>query len=230
MSHLHQDDILRLSKKILWEQPFDNKDVDDMYHISECDQCYEDLCCMLKIMDLTNHMDRYFTKGSTTPTQTQTQSTVVSAVICISVGQISSILKQKTTKNTIWFFDPALPRLNLRSGKTSFDSTVKLEDNDNSQTYITFDINKRLLQIRIDGRCETDIPKAFLKEANGLVREVELKRHGLLFCGEIQNVSDGEYELILETQREEGKKTLEEIAIEEALRCADPPPNTKLDF
>lgn len=229
MSHLNREDILRLSKKILWEKPFDDKDIDDMYHISECDQCYEDLCCMLKIMDLTNHMDRYFKKG-TTPTEGKQENNSVSAVICISVGQITSMLKQKTTKNTVWFFDLALPRLNLRSGKNTADTTVKLEDNDNTQSFIVFDKSNRSLRIQLDGRYETAIPKAFLRKADGTIQEVNLKKQGLFFCAEIQDMPDGEYELILETQRAKDMKTLEEMEIEEVLRCADPPSNTKFEF
>lgn len=229
MNHLNREDILRLSKKILWEKPFDDKDIDDMYHISECDQCYEDLCCMLKIMDLTNHMDRYFAKGKI-PSEQQADNSIISAVICISISQITSNVKQKTSKNTIWFFDPAMPRLNLRSGKTVSDTIVKLEDNDNTHSNIVFDKNKRSLQIRLDGRHETAIPKAFLRKADGTVKEIDLNNQGLFFYAEIQNMPDGEYELILETQRTQGKKTLEELGIEEVLRCADPPSSTKLDF
>lgn len=198
MNHLSQNTILQLGKKIHRQLPFSDRDTQDMYHIGRCDRCYETLRCTIKMLDLTDHMDRYFLRETEPQASSQTSGEGVTAVIWIDINRIRAVLRQKETLDTQWFFDPALPRVDTRSGKGAASAAVRLEDNDNSQTYVSYDPGKRLLQIRFDCRKEQYTPRAFLKKKDGTLREIVFEKREHLLCADIWDIGDGEYELILE--------------------------------
>ena len=61
-----------------------------------------------------------------------------------------------------------------------------------------------------------------MKNEDGTVKQLELKKRGFLFFTD-EYLPDGDYELIMGIQRTKGKKTLEEIYEKKDLRREIPP-------
>lgn len=150
------------------------------------------------------------------------KDTVISVTFYLCIDTIVTIINQTDSNKTIRFIHCDTPMSDSRSVLGPKYPTAKYADRENNQTYILFDKIKRLLHIQLDGRFDTDIPKVSLKKEDGSVKQLELKKRGLLFYTD-EYLPDGDYELIMEIQRTKGKKTLEEIYDKKELRREVPP-------
>lgn len=143
--------------------------------------------------------------------------TVISVTFYLAIDTIVTIINQTDSNKTIRFIHCDTPKSDSRSVIGPKYPTAKYADRDNNQTYILFDKIKRLLYIQHDGKFDTDIPKVSLKKEDGSVKQLELKKRGLLFFTD-EYLPDGDYELIMEIRRTKGKKTLEELYQQAELR------------
>lgn len=136
--------------------------------------------------------------------------TVISVTFYLGIDSIVTIINQTDSNKTIRFIHCDTPKSESRSVMGPKYPTAKFADRDNNQTYILFDKIKRLLYIQLDARIDTDIPKVSLKIEEGSIKQLELKKRGLIFFTD-EYLPDGDYELIMEFQRTKGKKSLEEL-------------------
>lgn len=147
---------------------------------------------------------------------------VISVKFYLFVDPIVTLFNQTDNNKTIRFLSCDTPKADSRSVMGPKYPTAKYVDRDNDQTYILFDKIEKLLHIQLDGRFDTDIPIVFLKKDDDHAEQLELKKRGLLFFAD-KHLSDGDYEIIIEIQRINGKKTLEEIYEKKDLRREAPP-------
>lgn len=147
---------------------------------------------------------------------------VISVKFYLFVDPLVTFFNQTDNNKTIRFIRCDTPKADSRSVMGPKYPTAKYADRDNNQTYILYDKIEKLLHIQLDSRLDTDIPTVFLKKDDDPAKQLELKRHGLLFFTD-ERLSDGDYELIIEIQRTKGKKTLEEIYEKKDLRRETPP-------
>jgi hypothetical protein len=157
----------------------------------------------------------------------------ISAVIRLAVSTVNSALSQIEDDANAWAFRRAPMALaGVRSiGKRPANTTKKLTDTGNSQTFVAYDPSKKLLMIQIDSRdCESE-PYAFILLPNGDKVEVTFEKREHLYCAEVQGLEDGEYQLLLQKETDKEMKTLAEEVREEILLCADEaPPTSPIDF
>ena len=149
------------------------------------------------------------------------KDTVISVTFYLSIDTIVTIINQTDSNKTIRFVHCDTPKAESRSVLGPKYPTAKYADRENNQTYFIFDKIERFLHIQIDGQYDTDIPMVYLKKVDELAKKVDLKRQGLLFIAD-EYLSDGDYELIMEIQRTQGKKTLREIYGKEDFRREAP--------
>lgn len=149
------------------------------------------------------------------------KDTVISVTFYLLIDTIVTIINQTDSNKTIRFVHCDTPKAESRSVLGPKYPTAKYADRENNQTYFIFDKIKRFLHIQIDGQYDTDIPVVYLKKVDDPAKKVDLKRQGLLFIAD-EYLSDGDYELIMEIQRTQGKKTLREIYGQEELRREAP--------
>lgn len=232
MKHPTDDQLYDLAKKIAAEEDFSQEEKEHMRHIADCDDCYHMICCLLAMQDVVQHISDLSQEVSPAVFQVPVREKI-SAVIRLAVSTFNTALNQIEDGANAWAFRRAPMALaGVRSiGKRPANATKKLTDSGNSQTFVAYDPNKKLLMIQIDSRdCESE-PHASILLPNGNKVEVAFEKREHLYWAEVQGLEDGEYELILQKETDKEMKTLAEELREEILLCADEaPPTSPIDF
>lgn len=232
MRHPTDDQLYDLAKKIAAEEDFSQEEKEFMRHIVDCDECYHMICCLMAMQDAVQHISDLSQEISPAVFQVPVRETI-SAVIRLAVSTVNTALNQIEDGANAWAFRRAPMALaGVRSiGKRPANTTKKLTDSGNSQTFVAYDPSKKLLMIQIDSRdCESE-PHASILLPNGNKVAVTFEKREHLFWAEVQGLEDGEYELVLEKETDKEMKTLVEEEREEILLCADEaPPTSHIDF
>lgn len=232
MRHPTDDQLYDLAKKIAAGEDFSQEEKEFMRHIVDCDDCYHMICCLMAMQDAVQHISDISHEVSPSVFQVPVREKI-SAVIRLAVSTVNSALSQIEDDANAWAFRRAPMALaGVRSiGKRPANTTKKLTDTGNSQTFVAYDPSKKLLMIQIDSRdCESE-PYAFILLPNGDKVEVTFEKREHLYCAEVQGLEDGEYQLLLQKETDKEMKTLAEEVREEILLCADEaPPTSPIDF
>ena len=232
MRHPTDDQLYDLAKKIAAEEDFSQEEKEFMRHIVDCDDCYHMICCLMAMQDAVQHISDISHEVSPSVFQVPVREKI-SAVIRLAVSTVNSALSQIEDDANAWAFRRVPMALaGVRSiGKRPANTTKKLTDTGNSQTFVAYDPSKKLLMIQIDSRdCESE-PYAFILLPNGDKVEVTFEKREHLYCAEVQGLEDGEYQLLLQKETDKEMKTLAEEVREEILLCADEaPPTSPIDF
>lgn len=195
MKHLADNQIAALANKIISKAKFSRDDELAMLHISACNECYALLKCTLAVMEVTDHIDR----AAIIPKEEIVPSTAESsAVIKIVVLNVSAILEQLQQETAEWVFDKPFALAGARAGQDDHSDVQTVEDIDNSESFVSYDPASRKLVIQIDGRELEGIPKAYLKFSDGSTRTIKFEKREHIYWAEVYDLSNGEYELIIE--------------------------------
>ncbi len=196
MQHLNEDQLFHLADTITEEDAFTEQDLQDMEHIGKCEHCFRQLQNMIEILEATKHAPELATYSYQEESPIESQH-MQSAIVKIVVVDMSAIMEQIQTAATAWAFDAPLP-VTTRGAGTPVSSTPKLEDIQNSNTYITYDPARRVLTIQVEPDARGVIPSAYLKFKDGSTQKIRFEARGRFFRAEVHNLTDGEYELLLE--------------------------------
>lgn len=196
MQHLTDDQLFHLADTIAEEDAFTEQDCQNMEHIGKCERCFRQLQNMIEILEATKHAPELATY-SYSEDDTSANPHMQSAVVKIVVVDMAAIMEQIQTAATAWAFDKPLP-VTTRGISTPVSTTPKLEDIENSNTYIAYDPIRRALTIQIEPDAQGVIPSAYLKFKDGTTREIHFETHGHFFRATVRDLTDGEYEVILE--------------------------------
>lgn len=195
MKHLADNQILTLANRIISQAKFSRDDELAMLHIATCDECYTLLKCTLAVMEVTDHIDSFVTFPKK---EVETITPTSSAIIKVVILNVSAMLEQLHQETAEWVFDKPFALAGARSGQDDRSNIQTMEDIDNSETYVSYDPESRRLVIQIDGRKAGGMPKAYLKYSDGSTQEVKFEKREHIYWGEVRNLRDGEYELIIE--------------------------------
>lgn len=193
MKHLSDDRLLALAQRILSEEDLSYREELEMEHISCCDECYELLRCTMAMLEVTDHMDLVMHE----PVQPAAETSAVIRVVILSPA---AILQQLQAQQSRWVFEAPPPRsfAATRSAGEDTSGVTKLQDIDNSRTYVAYDAGKKMLVIQMDCPEGEQLPRVFLEDAAGARREIELEKQERTYWARIQGLEEGEYRLILE--------------------------------
>jgi hypothetical protein len=190
MKHLTEDQLYELAVKIATKAAFTEENVICMKHISQCDGCYQMMCCIIAMQDIALHLEDF----------AAVQETIVppriTAVIHLAVDQHQPSLNQVKTGLANWNFDvPAL--LPEERIEEKISGIQKLEDVDDSQTYIAYDRTKKLLEIQISCGIGDTVPSVMIKHLDGEAVSLMLAPNGSTLRGEVHDLEDGDYQVYL---------------------------------
>lgn len=230
MRHPTDEQLYDLAKKIAAEEDLSQEEKEQMRHIADCDECYHMICCLMAMQDVAQHISDFSNEVSPAVFQVPVREKI-SAVIRLAVSTVNTVLNQIEDDANAWAFRRAPMALaGVRSiGKRPANATKKLTDSSNSQTFVAYDPAKKLLMIQIDSADCESTPRASILLPNGDKIEVQFEKREQLFWAEVQGLEDGDYELLLEKDRDTEMKTLKEEEIADILRCADPPFDSHFD-
>ena len=203
MRHPTDEQLYDLARKIAAEEDFSQEEKEFMRHIADCDDCYHMICCLMAMQDAADHIGDCACEFSPEAFQLPVPEKI-SAVIRLAVSKVNCVLDQIEDDMGSWTFRRAPMALaGVRSGgKRPAGGTKKLTDSGNSQTYVAFDPNKKLLVIQIDSRDCGMEPYAAIVLPGGDTVEVQFEQREHLYWAEVRGLEDGEYELILRKETE----------------------------
>lgn len=196
MSHITNDKFYHIATLLTQELAFEQDDIVAMQHIMSCADCSRKLKRATAIVEsidniaLVSLLAEQVTKPSSAAENEK-------AIIQIVVLDTRSIMKQLEAATAQWLFDAPLGIGSKRSTSSVGQSIEKLEDFDNSKTFVSYDPVKKLLAIQVDGK-DGKVPSAKIKTPDGNVRSVSFEKRGSVYWAEVRNLEQGEYELILE--------------------------------
>ena len=195
MSHLSEDQIFDLGKKVLGDIRLSEDDVKMIGHIGECEECYRLLTCMMALMSVTDHMGQAL--GKRIPERQKR-----SAKIKLTVDGDQSSMDPGGTSGRSWSFAP--PSMAGSGGDRKETARTRvIEDLNNCRTFLEYDPEKRLLTIQVDGT-DGAAPKGFLRFEDGTMGKIAFEEAAYLYRAQIGNLEDGEYRLILEKEKTAG--------------------------
>lgn len=196
MNHMTRDKIYHLATLVTQELAFDESDVSDMTHIGECDECYKKLRLAMALMDAVDNIGPV----SLTAKRKSVAAVVeerVSAVFHLAIGKVNSLLEQLDAHTSVWAFDAPLAMAGARSGDAE-DSIKKVEDVENSQTFVAYDPTTKLLAIQIDCSNGAGVPRVVIRMKDGTERHVSFVKREQLLWAEVSNLDVGEYDIVIE--------------------------------
>lgn len=193
MSHLTDDQLYDLAVKIIEEKPFTKEEILQMKHVAQCDECYDLLCCTMAMVETTQNLGSFAAVPE--PVREPVQESITAALRLV-INAVQPILDQINAGS--WEFNKRVILAGARSTKDGAASIQKLEDIDDSQTYIAYDPEKRLLVVQLAYDPAHGTPSASILEANGTSYEITFERHGDLLCAEIYDLEEGEHSIFLE--------------------------------
>ncbi len=196
MPHMTNDKFYHLATLLTQELAFEQEDLVAMQHIMSCTDCSRKLKRATAIVESVDNIalvSLLAERVAKSPTVAENEK----AIIQIVVLDTRSVMKQLEAATAKWLFDAPLGIGGKRSTGSENQSIVKLEDFDNSKTFIFYDPVKKILAIQIDGK-DSKVPSAKIKAPDGNVRSVSFEKRGSVYWAEVRNLEQGEYELILE--------------------------------
>ena len=195
MLHITNDKFCRLATLLTQEQAFEYEDMIAMQHILGCAACSGKLkraTAIVESADNIGMISLLAEKAEKAPADNHEK-----AIIQIVVLDTRSVMTQLETAAARWFFDAPLGIGTKRSADSDAPPVEKLEDFDNSRTFVSYDPVKKMLAIQIDGK-DGKVPSARIKTPDGTVRSISFEKRGSVYRAEVCNLEQGEYELILE--------------------------------
>lgn len=196
MNHMTRDKIYHLATLVTQELAFDESDVSDMTHIGECDECYKKLRLAMALMEAVDNIGP-ISLAAKQKTVVSVVEERVKAVIHLVVGKVNSLLEQFDARSSVWTFDAPLAMAGARSVDDE-DSLKKLEDVENSQTFVAYDPTTKLLALQIDCSDGAAVPKVVIRMADGTERHVSFVKREHLLWAEVSNLDEGEYDIVIE--------------------------------
>lgn len=188
MKHLSDERLLDLAQKINQELPFTPEDRRDMMHIAACEECYQLLRFTMLVAEGADHI------GETISMKEAAESAVIRVVIV----NMAAMLQQLQTETAQWSFSHALAGAGLRSADGAGSKIEKLEDDETSRTFVAVDPATGMLVVQLDVASVTGTPRAVLEYADGTRREIPLEKKGRVYLGQVSDLGEGEYRIILE--------------------------------
>lgn len=195
MKHLTDKQIFSLAETVVSSRRFSRADELAMLHIANCPSCYELLKCMMAVMEITNHMDEVVSIPAAEPAADHTPAES-GAIIKIVVLNVTAMLEQLRKEASEWDFNEAFALSGVRSDQDDYADISAIEDN-NSDSSISYDPATRTLLIQIDGHGLSAAPRACLKYADGRRQDIVFNKQANIYCAEVHDLEDGEYQLIL---------------------------------
>lgn len=196
MKHLNDDQLYELAMKVAREQDLSPEDAAFLQHVADCDACYQLMCCMMAIDDISNNVGEYVTEAAVQiPVQQR-----FSAVIRLVVNAVNTAMDQLEFGG--WTFRNApMAMAGARSLRKHPSRIVKkMADPDNSQNFVAYDAGKQLLMIQIDSADCPEPPRTTILLPDGRHIEVRFEKREHLFWAEVSGLAEGEYAISMEKQ------------------------------
>lgn len=191
--HLSDDQLLELAQSISSGMRLSDMQLRDLRHVAVCGECYKLLRCMAAMVELTDNLPPAMPEAEPQAEQAADSRPVIRVVIV----DARAMLEQLNMHRCSWVFETPLPSAAGRSASARQAKLQKLEDWEDSRSFISYNPATGVLSLQLVRR-GTQPPKAWLKRPNGTKTELILQHREDLFYAEIPCRPEEQFEIILE--------------------------------
>ena len=205
MKHIDFDDLYRLAELTIDDAPLEDFQIEQMEHIAECKECYDEFCSIAAILETTNETGMMAIKQILSNRPNTSEESIVQKVLAvISVKakmikeQIDVVMEQLQGSISGLSFEAPLATAVRNAEADSAPKICRLEDIENENTFILFDSKLRSLYIQLDIRnLASDTLCAYLVFSNNEKKEIPLTRDGYLLKGKLDDIIDTDFEIFI---------------------------------
>lgn len=205
MKHIDFDNLYHLATLTIDDAPLDELQIEQMNHIADCKDCYDEFCSIMAILEVTNESGMIAVRKILSDKLDSSEDSVVQKVLAvISVRakvikeQISVIMEQLQSDFSGLCFEAPLAMAARNVEPDTPPKISKLEDIENEKTFILFDPALGSMYVQLDIRDLTsDAISVYLNFPNKKKKEIPLTREGYILKGELSNITDTDFEIII---------------------------------
>ena len=205
MKHIDFNNLYHLATLTIDDAPLDELQIEQMNHIADCKDCYDEFCSIMAILEVTNETGMIAVRKILSDKLNSFEDSVVQKVLAvISVRakvikeQISVIMEQLQSNINGLCFEAPLAMATRNVEPDTPPKISKLEDIENEKTFILFDPARGSMYVQLDIRDLTsDTISVHLEFPNKKKREIPLTRDGYILKGELNNITDTDFEIII---------------------------------
>ena len=188
MKHIDFNNLYHLATLTIDDAPLDELQIEQMNHIADCKDCYDDFCGIMAILEVTNESGMIAVRKILSDKLNSSEDSVVQKVLAvISVRakvikeQISVIMEQLQSNINGLCFEAPLAMATRNVEPDTPPKISKLEDIENEKTFILFDPARGSMYVQLDIRDLTsDTISVHLEFPNKKKREIPLTRDGYI--------------------------------------------------
>ena len=200
MSHLSFEVIYRLAGLVTWDMGFEEQDAKNMMHMKSCERCYRQFCATMRMMDALDDfgfVEKQRSAGQQTHRKIAAQRKNTARVeIGMTVDCFCTELEVLSASGGWSFVRPA--SVNASAGVVMLCPPTRLEDLDDTRTYLEVDPEDGRLHIRLALGCFGQNPQVWLIDPAGEKTPVPLTDCAKSLEAKLPAMPSGKYRLLLE--------------------------------
>lgn len=206
MTHLSDEEIMRLAEVTEEQLIYTEQEIEMMNHLKSCTSCYEKFCSSLALLEVTSDdgyviLSEIYGMEYARKLVVQAGNKILAVVNLVRnklLENMDVILEQVERTGDAFRFHPSLA-MATRGLADSDNSVYKVEDINDDKTFIMLDSksNELLVQINTKELGNTKI-RAFLRLESGETREINMELKGKIYKGLVNKLPSEKFQIIIE--------------------------------
>lgn len=206
MTHLTEDQIMRLAEATENQLPYGDTEKEMLLHLKSCESCYERFCSSLALLEVTSESGysilseiygMEYAKSLTARAGNKILA-VVNLVKTKLMENIDIILEQVDREGDALRFRPTLATA-ARGQSDASRKMYKLEDVSDEKTFIIMDPESDELLIQINAKTISESRiRAYLKLESGKRIDCNLEPKGKIYKGSIKGLPTEKFQIVIE--------------------------------
>ena len=208
MTHLSDDQLLKLAETAAGDEGFDDIQMDQLEHLKTCAECYETFCLFSTLTDLMGDVSGDFMKEEAEEASLRNPVQVLGKKILATMhliknsaaDRIGAVMEQIDQAGARLQVGPSLA-VATRGGRTGDGSAVRMEEYEDEKTYIVYKPRTNEVQIQINLRnVKEEVLHVYLIFGDSSRLEVPLAQKGKLLQGSISDIPEGNFMICIEAE------------------------------
>ena len=206
MTHLTEDQIMRLAEATENQLPYDDAEKEMLVHLKSCESCYEQFCSSLALFEVTSEsgysiLSEIYGMEYARSLASRAGNKILAVVNLVKtklMENIDIILEQVDREGDALRFRPTLATA-VRGQSDASRKMYKVEDVSDEKTFIIMDPESDELLIQINAKAISEGRiRAYLKLESGKIIDCNLEPKGKIYKGSIQGLPTEKFQIVIE--------------------------------
>ena len=206
MMHLTMDEIIDLAEKFSAEKTMSSEEIEALHHIKVCRDCYEKFSVAVAICDATSPQgvalaSELLRQNEFVNKQIKEPLSVIK-VVRHKIDKIrTAIMEQINEMTTTLCFEPTMALATRGGNSEAVSGMVKLEELDDENTFVAFDVNKNELYVQISTtNFPNDTVGIYLLCEDKQIIEVPVVLENGLIKGRIKDIPEVNFKIFIDEE------------------------------